>query len=77
MGNGGVLVGLFIGLLLLSWEIAGVLAKGPQIDTISQGYWWIRDWTKRNTGLAGYGVLSATMLGFLSWLMWHLALGSH
>lgn len=74
MRNGGVIVGIAIGLLLLSWEIAGVLAKGPQLDTVSQAYWWLRDWVKRNTGVAGFGVFSAITVGFLSWLAWHLVL---
>lgn len=75
MRNGGVIVGLSIGLLLLSWEMAGVLAKGPKLDTISQMYWWIRDWIKRNTGKTGFGILTAVLIGFLAWLGWHLSLG--
>lgn len=75
MNNGGVLVGIFVGLLLLSWEVAGILAKGPKIDTISQAYWWTRDYIKRNTGTVGTHAFAIVLFSFMSWLFWHLSLG--
>ena len=73
--NGGILVGIFFGLLLLSWEIMGVLAKGPEIDTISQGVWYVRNWIKEHTGAAGLLVFIAGIFGFLAWLFWHFVFG--
>jgi hypothetical protein len=70
-----VLVGLFIGLLALSWEIAGILGKGPKLDTYSQMYWWVRDWIKEHTGKAGVGLLAAALFGFLAWLFVHFTFG--
>lgn len=76
MDNGGVLVGIFIGVIFLIWELMGVVAKGPRLDTFSQMFWWVRDWVRQNTGKAGVAIMGAALAGFLSWLFWHFMFGS-
>jgi hypothetical protein len=73
--NGGVLVGIFVGIIFLIWELMGVVAKGPEIDTFSQGYWWVRNWVKDHTGKTGAYIMGAALAGFLAWLFWHFTFG--
>jgi hypothetical protein len=75
VANGGIIVGILVGIIFLIWELMGVVAKGPELDTFSQMYWWVRDWIKEHTGKTGVAVLAAALFGFLAWLFWHFTFG--